>query len=187
MATNIWRYFTLRMRDYPWHISIRLANIYSILSSINIYPLLNTVLKKVNKKKLCRQTWYLLFLAMLMETKNIFLPLIWMLKTSIHIIFHFTHTMKALARLFVGSIYWKKHGMLSDDFFFLLTWARSAQVSFCDPSMSGVRRPCVRASVISLNNIPSETAYWILTKLHRNDPWVVLYQSCSNRSSWLHK
>ena len=38
-------YFTLRMRDLPWHISIRLANIYSILSSINIYPLLNTVLK----------------------------------------------------------------------------------------------------------------------------------------------
>ena len=26
-----------------------------------------------------------------------------------------------------------------------------------------------------------------LTKLHRNDLWVVLYQSCSNRSSWLHK
>ena len=43
----------------------------------------------------------------------------------------------------------------------------------------------VRPSV-SLNNISSETAYWILTKLHRNDPWVVLYQSCSNRSSWLH-
>jgi len=38
-------YFTLRMRDHPWHISIRLVNIYSILSSINIYPLLNTVLK----------------------------------------------------------------------------------------------------------------------------------------------
>jgi len=47
--------------------------------------------------------------------------------------------------------------------------------------MSGVRRSGVRASTISLNNISSETAYWILTKLHRNDPWVVLYQSCSNR------
>ena len=45
MATNIWCYFTLRMRDYPWHVSIRLAYIYSLLSSINIYPLLNTVLK----------------------------------------------------------------------------------------------------------------------------------------------
>jgi len=33
------------MRDHPWHVSIRLANIFSILSSINIYPLLNTVLK----------------------------------------------------------------------------------------------------------------------------------------------
>ena len=50
-----------------------------------------------------------------------------------------------------------------------------------------VRRPCIRASTISLNNISSETAYWILTKLHRNDPWVVPYQSSSNRSSWLHK
>ena len=62
---------------------------------------------------------------------------------------------------------------------------------FCDPSMSGVRRPCVLAcvcaSTISLNNISSETAYWILTKLHRNDPWVVPYQSCSNGSDWLHK
>jgi len=48
MATNIWRYFTLRMRDYPRHVSIRLANIYSILSSINIYPLLNTVLKTMS-------------------------------------------------------------------------------------------------------------------------------------------
>ena len=45
----------------------------------------------------------------------------------------------------------------------------------------------VRASTISLNNISSETTYWILTKLHRNDPWVVPNQSCSNRSSWLHK
>ena len=56
---------------------------------------------------------------------------------------------------------------------------------------SSVVRPCDRASVrpstISLNNISSETTYWILTKLHRNDPWVVLYQNCSNRSSWLHK
>jgi len=36
--------------------------------------------------------------------------------------------------------------------------------------------PCVRLSTISLNNISSETAYWILTKLHRNDPWVVPYK-----------
>ena len=48
-------------------------------------------------------------------------------------------------------------------------------------------RASVRPSTISLNYISSETAYWILTKLHRNDPWVVPYQSCSNRSSWLHK
>jgi len=56
---------------------------------------------------------------------------------------------------------------------------------------SSIVRACVRASVrastISLNNISSETTWWILTKLHRNDPLVVPYQSCSNRSSWLHK
>jgi len=38
-----------------------------------------------------------------------------------------------------------------------------------------------------LNLFSSETAHWILTKLHRNDPWVVPYQSCSNGSDWLYK
>ena len=75
---------------------------------------------------------------------------------------------------------------------FLAHLSTKCSVSFCDPSMSGVRRPSsvrpsVRPSTISLNNISSETAYWILTKLHRNDPLVVPYQSCSNCSSWLHK
>ena len=37
------------------------------------------------------------------------------------------------------------------------------------------------------NNIFSWTAYGNLTKLHRNDPCVVPYQNCANRSSWLHK
>jgi len=64
------------------------------------------------------------------------------------------------------------------------------KVSFCDGPLSVVHRPCVRPYVhpatITLNNI-SETTHWILTKLHRNNPWVVPYQSCSNRSSWLHK
>jgi len=62
---------------------------------------------------------------------------------------------------------------------FLAHLSTKCSVSFCDPSMSGVRHPCVRAfvrpSTISLNYISSETAYWILTKLHRNDPWVVPY------------
>jgi len=39
-------------------------------------------------------------------------------------------------------------------------------VSFCNGLLSVVHRPCVRASVrastISLNNICSETAYWII-------------------------
>jgi len=48
---------------------------------------------------------------------------------------------------------------------FLAHLSTKCSVSFCDPSMSGVRRQ---------SN---------LTKLYRNDPWVVRYQSCPNRSS----
>jgi len=62
---------------------------------------------------------------------------------------------------------------------FLAHLSTKCSVSFCDPSMSVVGvcvRACVRATVNNfLNNISSETAYWILTKLHRNDPWVVPY------------
>jgi len=65
------------------------------------------------------------------------------------------------------------------------------QVSFCDGPLSVVHRQCVRpsvrASTISLDDISFKTAYLILTKFHKNDPLVVPYQSCSNRSSWLHK
>jgi len=39
----------------------------------------------------------------------------------------------------------------------------------------------------NFENVLTETTYWILTKLQRNDSWMVPYQSCSNRSSWLHK
>ena len=69
-------------------------------------------------------------------------------------------------------------------------------VSYCDRSLSVVRRRAScgvrRASSVVrklfyLNIFSSETAHWILTKLHRNDPWVVPYQSCSNCFSWLHK
>ena len=45
-------------------------------------------------------------------------------------------------------------------------------------------RPCVNNFFKQLS---SETTHWILTKLHMNDPWVVLYHSCSKRSSWLLK
>ena len=55
------------------------------------------------------------------------------------------------------------------------------RVSYCDRPLSVVvRKPFYL-------NISSETTHWILTKLHRNDPWVVPYQSCSNGSDWLHK
>jgi len=60
-------------------------------------------------------------------------------------------------------------------------------VSYCDRPLSVVRRAvCVVRKLFYLNIFFSETAHWILTKLHRNDPWVVPYQSCSNCSSWLH-
>jgi len=36
------------------------------------------------------------------------------------------------------------------------------------------------------NDIFSWTTNGNLTKLHRNDPWVVPYQNCSNCSGWLH-
>jgi len=69
-------------------------------------------------------------------------------------------------------------------------------VSYCDQALSVVRRrpSCVvrrPSSVVRklfyLNIFSSETTHWILTKLYRNDPWVVPYQGCSNHTSWLHK
>jgi len=57
------------------------------------------------------------------------------------------------------------------------------KVSFCDGPLSVVHRPCVRLCVRQQFLLKRR----ILTKLHRNDPWVVPYQSCSNRFSWLHK
>jgi len=56
------------------------------------------------------------------------------------------------------------------------------------PSSVVVRRALsVVHKLFYLNIFSSETTYWTLTKLHRNDPWVVPYQSCSNGSDWLHK
>ena len=62
-------------------------------------------------------------------------------------------------------------------------------VSYCDRALSVVRRcpSCVVRKLFYLNIFSSETTHWILTKLHRNDPWAVPYQSCSNGSDWLHK
>ena len=62
-------------------------------------------------------------------------------------------------------------------------------VRYCDRPLSVVVRhaSCVVRKLFYLNIFSSETAHWILTKLHRNDPWVVPYQSCSNCYSWLHK
>jgi len=55
------------------------------------------------------------------------------------------------------------------------------RVSYCDRPLSVVRK------LVYLNIIFSETPQWILTKLNRNDPWVVPYQNCLNGSDWLHK
>jgi len=63
------------------------------------------------------------------------------------------------------------------------------RVSYCDRPLSVVvRRPsCVIRKLFYLNIFSSETTHWILSTLHRNYPWVVPYQSCSNGSDWLHK
>ena len=74
--------------------------------------------------------------------------------------------------------------------FFLAHLSRRLKVRYCDhsPSVVVVVRLSVRPSVRSqsLNNISSSTNDWILTKLHRNDLWLVLFQSCSNGSGPLH-
>jgi len=81
--------------------------------------------------------------------------------------------------------------LFSDKFFLahLSKYSRLAFVMAYCPS--SIVRPFVRASVrastISFNNFSSDTTDWILTKLHRNDPWVVLYQivqtvDCISRS-----
>jgi len=71
--------------------------------------------------------------------------------------------------------------------FMFLSFLAHLRVSYCDRSLSVVvcRPSCV--NFFFLNIFTSETAHWILTKIHRHDPWVVPYQSCSNGSDWLHK
>ena len=60
------------------------------------------------------------------------------------------------------------------------------RVSYCDRPLSVVRRrpSCVVRKLFYLNIFSSVTIHWILTKLHRNDPWVVPYQSCSRGSQF---
>ena len=65
--------------------------------------------------------------------------------------------------------------------------SRRLKVSYCDHSASVVVvrlsvRPSVRPQ--SLNNILATD--WILTNLHRNDPCLVLFQSCTNGFGLLH-
>lgn len=64
------------------------------------------------------------------------------------------------------------------------------KVIYCDRSTVGVwcpyvrtsERPNVSPSIIFFDDISSETYYWSLTKLRRNNAWVVPDQSCSNSS-----
>ena len=72
--------------------------------------------------------------------------------------------------------------------FFIKSTATMSVVCRRPSSVVVRRRPsCVVRKLFYLNIFLSETARWILTKLHRNDPWVVFYQTCSNGSDWLHK
>ena len=76
--------------------------------------------------------------------------------------------------------------VISVEIYWLLCFTFLA--SYCDRPLSVVvRRPSsVVRKLFYLNIFSSEAAHWILTKLHRDDPWVVPYQSCSNCSR-LHK
>jgi len=79
------------------------------------------------------------------------------------------------------------HMFKADGLLFSSPEHKVLMVSYCDRPSSVVRRPsCVVRKLFYLN-ISSGTTHWILTKLHRNNPWVVPYQSCSNGSDWLHK
>ena len=72
--------------------------------------------------------------------------------------------------------------------FLLAHLSGSDKVSFCDHILSVVRRVCVCACVGACvhKQFLQKATYWILTKLHRNDPWLVLFQSCSVGSGQLH-
>ena len=71
-------------------------------------------------------------------------------------------------------------------FVLLAHLSRRLKVSCCDHSLSVVV-VVIRMSIRPQSlNISSLTTDWILTNLHRNDPWLVLFQSCSNGSSPLH-
>jgi len=64
----------------------------------------------------------------------------------------------------------------------------SSPFSYCDRPLSVIRRRplSVVRQLFYLNIFSSETTHRILTKLHRNDPWVVPYQNCWKGSDWLH-
>jgi len=59
---------------------------------------------------------------------------------------------------------------------FCFIFYKVLRVSYCDRPLSVVRH-CASSVVRKLFylNISFETTHWILTKLHRNDPWVVPY------------
>ena len=58
-------------------------------------------------------------------------------------------------------------------------------VSYCDRSMSGVPRGR-QASTIASKDISSITTGWIWTKLGEKDPYIALFNNCSNGFGPLH-
>ena len=71
--------------------------------------------------------------------------------------------------------------------FFLVHLNLWLMVSYCDRWIPGVssRRP-VSWSTIASKDISSLTTGWIWTKLGRNDPYMALFNNCSNGSGPLH-
>jgi len=70
--------------------------------------------------------------------------------------------------------------------YFRILIPQSALGELLLPAFVRRRASSVVRKLFYLNIFSSETTHWVLTKLHRNDPWVVPYQSCSNRFSGMH-
>jgi len=150
----------------------------------------------------CTQTTALVFQCSVARVTDVLMTIVWSANVDITTTIQGCHGLTSVP---------SAHKTVMEDYLLIgkeqFPYRTVLPVSFCLPFLSSFNRqcpqgellwwpivlhpssvrPCLRASTISLNNFSSETAHWILTKLHRNDPRVVPYQRCSKCSSWLLK
>ena len=88
------------------------------------------------------------------------------------------------ALLFID-VLWSPAGKGLTSWLSLAHLSQWLMVSYCDRWMSVVcRLSCLQT--IASKDISSKTAGWVLTKLGRNDPYLALFNNCSNGSGPLH-